>query len=137
MSNDASFNGQFPVIQLWESILAVPIVGSMDSKRTKELMQTLLRRTRETGARVAIIDLSGVAVMDTEVSKRLLDLKEAVRLMGAEYMVSGIQPDQTHSLVELGIDLGSIETHHDLNSALNSALESVGIEINTEEAVEQ
>jgi rsbT co-antagonist protein RsbR len=129
MAEETTMNDQFPVIQLWENILVVPIVGTMDSSRTKDLMSTLLERTRESGARVTIIDLSGVAVMDTEVSKRLLDLKEAVRLMGAEYMVSGIQPDQTHTLVDLGIDLGTIETHHDLNSAFESALETVGLSI--------
>lgn len=121
---------QFPVIQLWENILAVPIVGNMDDDRTRDLMEKLLTRTRETGAKVVIMDLSGVAVMDTDVSKRLLDLQEAVRLMGSKYMVSGIQADQTHSLVDLGIDLGSVETHHDLSSALNSALEIIGLEIN-------
>jgi rsbT co-antagonist protein RsbR len=129
MTDETKMNDQFPVIQLWENILVVPIIGNMDSSRTKELMSTLLERTRESGAKVTIIDLSGVAVMDTEVSKRLLDLKEAVRLMGAEYMVSGIQPDQTHTLVDLGIDLGNIETHHDLNSAFESALETVGLSI--------
>jgi rsbT co-antagonist protein RsbR len=129
MAEETTMNDQFPVIQLWENILVVPIVGTMDSSRTKDLMSTLLERTRESGARVTIIDLSGVAVMDTEVSKRLLDLKEAVRLMGAEYMVSGIQPDQTHTLVDLGIDLGDIETHHDLNSAFESALETIGLSI--------
>ena len=128
--NNTDISSQFPVIQLWENILAVPIVGNMDDTRTRDLMEKLLRRTRETGAKVVIMDLSGVAVMDTDVSKRLLDLQEAVRLMGAEYMVSGIQSDQTHSLVDLGIDLGSVETHHDLSSALNSALESIGLEIN-------
>ncbi len=122
-------SNQFPVIQLWEDILAVPIVGAMDSKRTKDLMETLLGRTRENVAKVVIMDLSGVSVMDTQVSKRLLDLQEAVRLMGSTYMVSGIQPNQTHSLVDLGIDLGTVETHHDLNSALSSALEMVGLEI--------
>ncbi|MFB6347421.1 MAG: STAS domain-containing protein [bacterium] len=130
MTNKTStISNQFPVIQLWENILAVPIVGDMDGDRTRDLMEKLLRRTRETGAKVVIMDLSGVSMMDTDVSKRLLDLQEAVRLMGAEYMVSGIQPDQTHSLVDLGIDLGSVETHHDLSSALESALETVGLQI--------
>lgn len=132
--NSTTGESQFPVIPLWEDILVVPIVGSMDSTRTRDLMETLLKRTRSTGARVVIIDLSGVAVMDTEVSKRILDLGEAVRLMGADYKVSGIQPDQTHSLVDLGIDLGNVDTHHDLSSALNDGLESLGIDVSKKEA---
>lgn len=125
-------SSQFPVIQLWENILVVPIVGTMDSERTQQLMHTLLDRTRESGAEVVIMDLSGVSVMDTQVSKHLLDLGEAVRLIGSEYMVSGIQPDQTHSLVDLGIDLGDIDTHHDLNSAFSSALNKIGLTVQSE-----
>lgn len=120
---------QFPVIQLWEDILVVPIIGSMNNDRTQELMKELLVRTRESGARVVILDLSGVEVMDTQVSKHILDLKEAVRLMGAEYRVCGIQPEQTHSLVDLGIDLDGIETHHDLSSAFQGALDRLGYRI--------
>ena len=120
---------QFPVTQLWNKILFVPIVGEMNEKRTKTLMETLLETTRETGSKVVILDLSGVATMDTEVSKRLMDLGEAVRLMGARYMICGIQPNQTHTLVNLGIDLANIETHHNLSSALDEALSEVGLEV--------
>lgn len=128
-NNTTAGDSQFPVIPLWEDILVVPIVGSMDSNRTKNLMETLLKKTRSTGAKVVIIDLSGVSVMDTEVSKRLMDLGEAVRLLGANYKVCGLQPNQTHSLVDLGIDLGNIDTHHDLSSALTDGLESLNINV--------
>lgn len=130
MANDERTNNSlFPVIQLWKDILVVPIIGSINNERTQELMKELLERTRESGARVVIIDLSGVEVMDTQVSKHILDLQEAVRLMGAEYRVCGIQPDQTHSLVDLGIDLGQVETHHDLSSAFKGALDDLGYRI--------
>jgi anti-anti-sigma regulatory factor len=73
--------------------------------------------------------------MDTQVSKRLMDLGEAVRLMGADYAVCGIQPSQTNSLVELGIDLGTVETFHDLSNALQSALDAIGLEVRKAEEV--
>jgi len=135
LDNDFEYSkSQFPVIELWDNILVVPIVGSMDSTRTRELMETLLRETRNMGAKVVIIDLSGVAVMDTEVSRRLLNLGEAVRLMGADYKVCGIKPDQVHSMVDLGINLEAVETHHDLNSALNDALGTLNMGLQKKEA---
>lgn len=127
---------QFPVTQLWENILVVPIVGAMNESRTRKLMETLLEKTQDSGAKVVIVDLSGVATMDTQVSKRLMDLGEAVRLMGAKYIICGIRPDQTHSLVDLGINLGNIETHHDLSAALDKGLEALGLEVREIEDVD-
>lgn len=80
----------FPVIRIWEDILVTPIVGEMDAERSDRLMHNLLERTHDTGARVVIVDLSGVAGMDTQVSKQIIDLGEAVRLMGARYIVCSI-----------------------------------------------
>lgn len=120
---------QFPIIQLWEDILVIPIVGAIDSNRAKNLMSNLLHKTRETGAGVVIIDLSGVAVMDTEVSKYILDLANAVRLMGTRYIVCGIQPEQTQTMIDLGIDISAVETKHDLSSALSDAIGEAGMEL--------
>jgi rsbT co-antagonist protein RsbR len=118
-----------PVIKLFEGVLAVPMIGTLDSSRTQVVMETLLQRIVETGSRLAIIDITGVPTVDTLVAQHLLKTVAAIRLMGAECIISGIRPQIAQTIVHLGIDLQGIASKANLADALTMALEQQGFTI--------
>jgi rsbT co-antagonist protein RsbR len=111
-----------PVVQLWEGVLALPIIGTLDSDRTQVVMESLLNRVVETGSRIAIIDITGVPTVDTLVAQHLLKTVAAARLMGAECIISGIRPQIAQTIVHLGVDLGTVITKATLADAFKIAL---------------
>jgi len=115
-----------PVIKLFEGVLAVPMIGTLDSARTQVVMETLLERIVSTGSRLAIIDITGVPTVDTLVAQHLLKTVAAIRLMGAECIISGIRPQIAQTIVHLGIDLQGIASKASLADALSLALEQQG-----------
>jgi rsbT co-antagonist protein RsbR len=112
-----------PVVQLWEGILALPVIGTLDSARTQVVMENLLQRIVDTGAEIAIIDITGVPTVDTLVAQHLLKTVAAARLMGAECIISGIRPQIAQTIVHLGVDLGGVITKATLADAFAIALE--------------
>jgi rsbT co-antagonist protein RsbR len=118
-----------PVVKLWEGVVAVPLVGTLDSARTQVVMEKLLQTLVDTGAEHAIIDITGVPAVDTEVAQHLLKTVVAARLMGAECTISGIRPQIAQTIVALGIEFGDIPTKANLADALLHALRGSGIEM--------
>ena len=112
-----------PVVKLWDGILALPLIGTLDSARTQVVMENLLQRIVETGAEIAIIDITGVPTVDTLVAQHLLKTVAAARLMGADCIISGIRPQIAQTIVHLGVDLGDVITKATLADAFAVALE--------------
>ncbi|HKN46278.1 MAG TPA: STAS domain-containing protein, partial [Propionibacteriaceae bacterium] len=115
-----------PVVKLWEGVLALPMIGTLDSARTQIVMESLLQRIVETGSEIAIIDITGVPTVDTLVAQHLLKTVTAIRLMGADCIISGIRPQIAQTIVHLGIDLQGISTKATLADALTLALKRSG-----------
>ena len=111
-----------PVIRLWDGVLAVPLIGTLDSNRTQVVMETLLERIVDSSASIAIIDITGVPVVDTLVAQHLLKTIAAARLMGADCIISGIRPQIAQTIVHLGVDLGDVITKATLADAFRIAL---------------
>ncbi|KUM68199.1 STAS domain-containing protein [Streptomyces curacoi] len=118
-----------PVIKLWEGIVAVPLIGTLDSARSQVVMETLLDAVVEQHARIAILDITGVPTVDSLVAQHLMKTVAAARLMGAECIVSGIRPAIAQTIVHLGIDLSSVLTRASLADALAYALQQQGAHI--------
>lgn len=118
-----------PVIKLWDGIVAIPLVGTLDSARTQVVTQKLLETLVETGSGHAIIDITGVPAVDTQVAQHLLKTVVAARLMGAECIISGIRPQIAQTVVALGIEFGDIVTKATLADALVAALRSSGVAV--------
>jgi rsbT co-antagonist protein RsbR len=118
-----------PVVKLWEGVLAVPMIGTLDSSRTQLVMESLLTRIVETGSELAIIDITGVPTVDTLVAQHLLKTVTAIRLMGADCIISGIRPQIAQTIVHLGIDLQGITTKATLADALQVAMKKAGYTI--------
>jgi rsbT co-antagonist protein RsbR len=118
-----------PVVKLWDGILALPIIGTLDSARTQIVMESLLQKIVETGAEVAIIDITGVPTVDTITAQHLLKTITAARLMGADCIISGIRPQIAQTIVYLGIDLQDIITKSSLADAFALALKRTGLTI--------
>jgi len=118
-----------PVIQVWDGILALPIIGTLDSSRTQIVMENLLMRIVETGSTIAILDISGVPAVDSLVAQHLMKTVSATRLMGAECIISGIRPEIAQTVVHLGIDLSQITTKASLAHALRFAFALLKYEI--------
>jgi len=118
-----------PVVKLWDGVLAVPMIGTLDSNRTQVVMETLLQRIVETEAELAIIDITGVPTVDTLVAQHLLKTVTAIRLMGADCIISGIRPQIAQTIVHLGIDLDGIGTKATLADALRVALHRTGWQV--------
>jgi rsbT co-antagonist protein RsbR len=118
-----------PVVELWRSILAVPLIGTLDSNRTQVIMESLLQEIVRTGARLAIIDITGVPTVDTLVAQHLLKTVAAARLMGADCMISGIRPQIAQTIVHLGVSLTNVLTKATLADAFALALQRMGYEI--------
>jgi rsbT co-antagonist protein RsbR len=119
-----------PVVQLWEGILGLPLIGTLDSARTQVVMENLLQRLVETGAQMAVIDITGVPTVDTLVAQHLLKTVAAARLMGADCIISGIRPQIAQTIVHLGVNLGDVTTKATLADAFKLALERTGATIN-------
>jgi len=121
-----------PVVKLWEGVLAVPMIGVLDSNRTQIVMETLLQSIVDTGSEIAIIDITGVPTVDTLVAQHLLKTVTAIRLMGAECIISGIRPQIAQTIVHLGIDLQGITTKATLADALALAMRQNGWRVSRE-----
>jgi rsbT co-antagonist protein RsbR len=115
-----------PVVKLWDGILALPLIGTLDSARTQVVMESLLQKIVETGSDVAIIDITGVPTVDTLVAQHLLKTVTAARLMGAECIISGIRPQIAQTIVHLGVQLGDVTTKSNLADAFAVALKRSG-----------
>jgi rsbT co-antagonist protein RsbR len=111
-----------PVVKLWRGILALPMIGTLDSGRTQIVMESLLQKITETEADVAILDITGVPTVDTLVAQHLLKTVQAATLMGAASIVSGVRPETAQAIVHLGIDLGRLRSRNTLRDALQLAL---------------
>lgn len=119
-----------PVVKLWDGILALPIIGTLDSARTQIVMESLLQKIVDTGSEVAIIDITGVPTVDTLTAQHLLKTVTAARLMGADCIISGIRPQIAQTIVYLGVDLADITTKATLADAFILALKRTGANIN-------
>jgi len=118
-----------PTIKLWEGILVMPIIGVIDSIRAQNMMETMLEKIAETYARVIILDIFGVAAVDTAVAQHLIKIAKATRLMGCECILSGISPPVAQTIVQLGIDMEFIHTKSTLADALAEALGIVNLKV--------
>jgi rsbT co-antagonist protein RsbR len=110
-----------PVTRLWDGVLALPLIGTLDSNRTQGIMESLLQEISATGYKIAILDISGVMTVDTLVTQHLLKTVAAARLMGAECIISGIRPQTAQTMVHLGVDLSDVKTKSTLADALRLA----------------
>jgi rsbT co-antagonist protein RsbR len=120
-----------PVVELWQGILALPLIGTLDSERTQVVMESLLQRLVATGSSVAVIDITGVPTVDTLVAQHLLKTVAAAQLMGADCIISGIRPQIAQTIVHLGIDLSSVATKASLSDAFALALKRRGLAVTT------
>ncbi|NUT77139.1 STAS domain-containing protein [Pseudomonas sp. C1C7] len=118
-----------PVVKLWDGVLALPMIGTLDSQRTQVVMESLLQRIVETGSEIAIIDITGVPTVDTLVAQHLLKTVTAIRLMGADCIISGVRPQIAQTIVHLGLDLQGVVTKANLADALKLALTRLGMTI--------
>ena len=116
-----------PVVKLWDGILALPMIGTLDSARTQIVMESLLQKIAETESQIAIIDITGVPTVDTLVAQHLLKTVTALRLMGADCIISGVRPQIAQTIVHLGVDLQGVTTKANLADALALALKRTGV----------
>ena len=126
-----------PVVTLWEGVLALPVIGTLDSSRTQVVMENLLQRIVETGALIAIIDITGVPTVDTLTAQHLLKTVAAARLMGADCIISGIRPQIAQTIVHLGVDLGTVLTKATLADAFTIALRRLGLTVTKSAAAQK
>jgi rsbT co-antagonist protein RsbR len=115
-----------PVVKLWDGVLALPLIGTLDSARTQVVMESLLQKIVETGSGIAIIDITGVPTVDTLVAQHLLKTVAAARLMGADCIISGIRPQIAQTIVQLGVVLSDVVTKANLSDAFAIALQKNG-----------
>ncbi len=120
---------QTPVIQVWEGILALPIVGSLDTARSQQMTEALLEKIVQTSSDVVILDITGVPVIDTAVAKHLLEIVAAARLLGAEVLIVGINTRAAMTLVHLGVDLEGVTTRTTMAKGLELAFARLGFEV--------
>ena len=118
-----------PVVELWDNVLALPLIGTLDSGRTQVVMQNLLEKIVDSGASIAIIDITGVPTVDTLVAQHLMKTVAAARLMGADCIISGIRPQIAQTIVHLGVDLSAVTTKASLADAFRVALRRTGAEV--------
>jgi rsbT co-antagonist protein RsbR len=124
-----------PVVQLWKGVLALPLIGTLDSARTQVVMESLLQAIVETGSSIAIIDITGVPVVDTLVAQHLLKTVAAARLMGADCIISGIRPQIAQTIVHLGVEISDVLTKATLADAFAIALSRIGLTVARKQAV--
>ena len=118
-----------PVLQVWDGILALPLVGSLDTARTQEMNEALLQRIVETGSEIVILDITGVPVVDTAVARHLLETVAAARLLGAEVLIVGLSPRIALTLVHLGLDLAGVTTRTTMAKGLQLAFARLGLAV--------
>ncbi|MFV1837827.1 STAS domain-containing protein [Phaeobacter sp. Ax3a-5a] len=118
-----------PVVELWDKVLTLPLIGTMDSARAQEVMENLLETILRREAEVVIVDLTGVQTVDTQVAQHMLRMAAAVRLMGAQCIISGISPTIAQTMVQLGVDVGEVTTRSTIRNGLADALDRVGYAI--------
>jgi rsbT co-antagonist protein RsbR len=118
-----------PVVELWEGVLALPLIGTLDSARTQVVMESLLQAIVDTGSSIAIIDITGVPVVDTLVAQHLLKTVAAARLMGADCIISGIRPQIAQTIVHLGVEIENVVTKATLADAFAIALHRIGMAV--------
>jgi rsbT co-antagonist protein RsbR len=116
-----------PVVELWQGVLALPLIGTLDSARTQVVMESLLQRIVDTGSSIAVIDITGVPTVDTLVAQHLLKTVAAARLMGADCIISGIRPQIAQTIVHLGVELQDVVTKATLADAFAIALRRLGL----------
>ncbi|HWB59259.1 MAG TPA: PAS domain S-box protein [Chthoniobacteraceae bacterium] len=126
-----------PVVQVWQGVVLVPLIGTLDSQRTQQLMERLLHRVTETGSSVALIDITGVPTIDTQTAQHLIETISAVRLLGAEVVLTGVRPIIAQTLVHLGIDLANVLTRSSLTAGLRMALELLNLAVAPKSAISQ
>lgn len=119
-----------PVVQVWEGIILAPIIGTLDSQRTQQLTEKILNGIVETRSSVALIDITGVPAVDTQTARHLIESITAVRLLGADVILTGIRPAIAQTLVHLGIDLSGVTTRSSLSTGLRAAMERQGMHVN-------
>jgi rsbT co-antagonist protein RsbR len=124
-----------PVVELWDNVLALPLIGTLDSGRTQVVMQNLLEKIVSSGASIAIIDITGVPTVDTLVAQHLMKTVAAARLMGADCIISGIRPQIAQTIVHLGVDLSAVTTKASLADAFRIALQRTGAEVRRVDSV--
>ncbi len=130
---DSLFNGT-PVNILWDDILMIPIYGIIDTARAQNIMETMLSNIQETSARVIILDILGVATVDTAVAGHIINITHATRLMGCKCIISGVSPAIAQTIVKLNISLGDVLTTSTLRDAFRLALDMVGHKVVSAEA---
>jgi rsbT co-antagonist protein RsbR len=118
-----------PVVKLWEGVLALPLIGTLDSQRTQIVMESLLQKIVESGAGVAILDITGVPTVDTLVAQHLIKTVTAARLMGADCIISGVRPQIAQTIVHLGVALNNVTTKSNLADAFELALKRNGLKV--------
>ncbi len=118
-----------PIVQVWKGIVLVPLIGTLDSARTQQLMERLLDRVTETESPVAVIDITGVPTIDTQTAQHLLETVSAVRLLGADVILTGVRPVIAQTLVHIGVDLSTISTRSSLAAGLQTALGLLGLNV--------
>jgi rsbT co-antagonist protein RsbR len=121
-----------PVIQVWDDILTLPVIGIVDSRRAVEMMDKLLREVVETNAKYVIIDITGVEVVDTKTADHFIKIVRAVKLLGSKCFIVGINPSIAQTLTQIGVDLGDIKTLRTLQDGLKESFRDMGIRINKE-----
>ncbi|MGL1863364.1 MAG: STAS domain-containing protein [Pseudodesulfovibrio sp.] len=118
-----------PAISLWDGIIVLPLVGIVDSYRAQQMMQTMLSKIKESSAKVIILDIQGVAAVDTAVANHLIKITKATKLMGCKCLISGISPAVAETIVQLGIDLGDVDTSSTLKDALGDSFTMLNYEV--------
>lgn len=121
--------GSVPVVQVWVGVVLVPLIGTLDSTRTQQLMERLLQHVSDSGSPVAVIDITGVPTIDTQTAQHLIETVSAVRLLGADVVLTGVRPSIAQTLVHLGIDLSNVITCSSLSAGLGKALEILKLKV--------
>ena len=118
-----------PVLQVWQGVVVAPLIGSLDSQRTQLFMERLLERIVETNSPVALVDITGVATVDTQTAQHLIDTISAVKLLGAQVILTGVRPAIAQTLVHLGIDLSGVTTRSSLAAGLLVAMDTLNLQV--------
>jgi PAS domain S-box-containing protein len=118
-----------PVVQVWEGVIAAPLIGTLDSQRTEQFMERILQRIVETSSPVALVDITGVPAIDTQTAQHLIETVTAVRMLGAQVVLTGVRPALAQTLVHLGIDLSHIVTRSSLAAGLHVALDLLDLQV--------
>jgi PAS domain S-box-containing protein len=118
-----------PVVQVWEGVILAPLIGPLDSQRTQQLMEKLLQGIVDTRSSVALVDITGVPTIDTQTARHLVEAIAAVRLLGADVILTGLRPTIAQTLVHLGIDLAGVNTRSSLAAGLRSAMEMLNLQV--------